>query len=263
MNMAMRTSDAAENARTTTVGMPARIVDLILPGPPLQVAPIERRAPVVLRILQTIGHGPGQHRYELEYYCLEPGEYNLADYLQRADGTPAELPEINVTVTSQLGEGQVVPNALASRPTPRVGGYTMLLAIGGIVWLMGLIAILFVGRGKAAAAAAKARNVSLAERLRPLIEQALNDELPREKHAALERMLLTYWRGKLGLNDTDAGDAIIAMKNHETAGELLRQLERWLHMPAAQRPDVDIAKLLEPYRDVHESTSDGPERIAK
>ena len=243
---------ATDGSRTTTVGMPARIADLILPGSPLEVAPIERRAPVVVRILQTIGHGPDQHRYELEYYCLDPGEYNLADYLRRVDGSPTDLPEIMVTAKSQLGEGQVVPNALAARPTPRVGGYTTWLIVGGIVWLVGLFAILFVGRGKAARVAAEARKISLADRLKPLVEQATRGELPREKHAELERMLLTYWRGKLDLNAADASEAIIAMKNHETAGELLRQLEGWLHMPADRRPEVNVAELLEPYRDVRD-----------
>ena len=90
-------SGLAEDDRTTTVGMPGRIVDLILPGGPLEVVPIERDAPMVVRIVQTIGHGIDQHRYEIEYYGLDPGEYDLADYLQRIDGKPAELPEIKVT----------------------------------------------------------------------------------------------------------------------------------------------------------------------
>ena len=106
---------SAEEARTTTVGMPGRIVDLILPGAPLEVIPIERDAPVVVRILQTIGHGPDKNRYELEYYCLEPGDYNLANYLRRSDGSTNEIPEIKVTVQSQLGAGQVLPNALISQ----------------------------------------------------------------------------------------------------------------------------------------------------
>ena len=234
----------------TTVGMPGRIVDLILPGPALEVIPIERDASVVVRILQTIGHGPDQFRYEFEYYCLEAGEYNLADYLQHADGTKAELPEINVSVVSQLGEGQVVPNKLVSHSTPRVGGYTAWLIAGGIFWVCGLLAILFVGRKKLTPEQEAARKLTLAERLHPIVEKAMHGNLTGEERANLERMLLTYWRGKLNLNNANASEAIAELKKHDTAGQLLRQLENWLHMPEDRRTEVDVAELLKPYKKV-------------
>lgn len=248
-----------DDMQTTTVGMPGRIVDLILPGPPLEVIPIERDAPVVVRILQSMGHGPDQNRYEIEYYCLEPGTYNLADYLQRTDGTPAEIPAIQVTVKSQLGAGQVLPNALVSKTTPRVGGYRFWLIAGGLVWLAGLIAILLSGRKKTTSEQRASQQLSLADRLQPLVEQAMHGELSGAEQASLERMLLTYWRGKLDLNDTDASVAIVEIRNHEVAGQLLRQLETWLHLPAERQADVDLKDLLKPYQNVraeiHESRS--------
>lgn len=243
-------SVGAQETRSTTIGMSGRIVDLILPGPPLEVIPIERNAPVVVRIVQTIGHGTDQHRYEIEYYCLEPGEYDLAQFLRHTDGTPAKLPEIKVTVQSQLGAGQVVPNALEGRSTPRVGGYQDGLRIAGVLWVIGLLAILFVGRRRLTAEEKAARKLSLAERLQPLVERAMQGELSREERANLERMLLTYWRGKLNLNEADASDAIQTLKNHEMAGQLLRQLEAWLHMPVERRTRVDVAELLKPYRNI-------------
>lgn len=244
--------------RTSAVGMPTRIVDLRLPGSPLEVIPIERDAEMVVRILQTIGDGPNQHRYELEYYCLEPGEYNLADYLQRKDGTSTDdLPEINVSVEAKLPAGQVKPNELTAKPTPRVGGYTMWLLIGGLLWVCGFFAILFVGRGKLTPEQQAAKQMSLADRMRPLVEEAMSGELPGSKQAELERMLLTYWRGKLDLNKVDASQAITTLRNHETAGELLRQLEGWLHMPADRRTKVDVAELLKPYRNVRADSIEG------
>ena len=240
----------AQDDRTTTIGMPGRIVDLILPGPPLEVTPIERDAPVVVRILQTIGHGPDQHRYEIEYYCLEAGEYNLADYLQRNDGAPAEIPPVMVTVEAQLGAGQVLPAELVPNTTPRVGGYTTWLVGGGIVWLVGLFALLFAGRKRLTEEQKAAQRLSLADRLHPLVEKAMQGELSGQEQANLERMLLTYWRAKLDLNQKDASDAIVELRNHETAGELLRQLESWLHMPADRRTTVDLSELLKPYRNV-------------
>ena len=92
--------------------------------------------------------------------------------------------------------------------------------------------------------------MSLADRLRPLVEDAMHGKLDDGKQAELERMLLTYWRGKLDLNDATAAEAITKIRNHETAGELLRQLEGWLHMPAERRQQVDVGSLLEPYRNI-------------
>ena len=248
----LQATTLAEDMRSTTIGMPARIVDLILPGSPLEVAPIERDAPVVVRILQTIGHGEDQHRYELEYYCLEAGDYNLAAYLRRTDGSSTDdLPAINVSVTRQLGTGQVIPNPLVTKKTPRVGGYQTWLVLGGVAWLLGLIGILFIGRKRLTPEQVAAKRRSLAERLRPLVEEAMAGKLTEEKQAELERMLLTYWRGKLNLNDATASEAIVLLRDHETAGKLLRQLEAWLHMPADRREEVDVAELLKPYRDVH------------
>ena len=91
----------ADEVPTTTVGMPGRLVDLRISGPRLEVKPIDRDAAVVVRLLQTIGDGPNRFRYEFEYYCLEPGEYNLADYLQRADGSTIDVSPIIVRVATR------------------------------------------------------------------------------------------------------------------------------------------------------------------
>lgn len=250
------TTAIAEDSRTTTIGMPRRIVDLILPGTQLEVIPIRRDAPVVVRILQAIGHGPDKHRYELEYYCLEAGDFDLSQYLRRSDGTTTkDLPEISVTVKDLLGPGQVRPNELATQATPRIGGYKKWLIVGGIVWLGGLFALLLGGRRRLTSTAPFAKQLSLADRLQPLVEEAMRGELSRANQAELERMLLTYWRGKLGLNDTVASEAIVKLREHQHAGELLRQLEAWLHMPANRRPTIDLAELLRPYRNVHETAA--------
>lgn len=243
---------ATQQISTTTVGMPANIVDLILPGPVLETRPIDRDAAMVVRVKQAIPYGTDAHRYQVEYYCLEAGEYNLADYLQQLDGSPAQVPEVKVSVVARLGEGQVLPSELALKSTPRVGGYMMWLIIAGIVWVLGLFAILFVGRKQEKMAKLANRQPSLADRLRPLVERAMQGELSGSQQAELERMLLTYWRGKLGLNDSDASQAIMQLRQHQTAGQLLRQLESWLHMPADRREEVNLTELLEPYRDVRD-----------
>jgi len=53
--------------------------------------------------------------------------------------------------------------------------------------------------------------------------------------------------------------ALSKIKSNDDAGPLMIQLEQWIHRPDSSRVEVDLAELLEPYRDLHvdslESTS--------
>jgi hypothetical protein len=204
-------------------------------------------------------HGTA-HRYDLEYYGLEPGQYDLRTYLRRKDGSPTnDLPPLPVTVESVLPAGQVVPHELPAQGTPWLGGYRLLLVVGGVVWLVGALAILFVGRGrKPASAATSARALSVADRLRPLIERALANDLSQTELAELERTLLAFWRRRLKLDHHRPGEAIARMRAHPEAGPLLAQLEAWLHRPGP-RPPVDVAALLKPYQAIPEEALDAAE----
>ena len=71
----------------STVGMPVQISDLVLPGPELEPVPITDETPVVVRIDAVYAHGTG-FRYDLVCYTLEPGEFDVSDYLRRKDGPP-------------------------------------------------------------------------------------------------------------------------------------------------------------------------------
>ncbi len=74
-------ADDAPPASKSTVGMPARIEQRVLPGSELEVRPIDdRRAPIVLRILGVYPHGTA-FRYDFVYYGLDPGTYDLKDLL--------------------------------------------------------------------------------------------------------------------------------------------------------------------------------------
>jgi hypothetical protein len=177
------------------------------------------------------------------------------------------LPQILVTIRSLLPKGQIEPHALVQSPAPWIGGYQLILIGFGIVWLGGLFAILFVGRKKHAASALAMRGpLTLSDRLRPMVEDAIAGRLSIGKQAELERLLLAFWRRRLGLENMKPGQALAVLREHDEAGLLLRQLERWLHAPKqAPNADVDatIKALLEPYaRDsavdwVSEPTSSG------
>lgn len=235
-----------------TVGMPARVEGLVLPGPELQAKPLEdRRTPVVLRVTEVYKHGDG-FRYDLSYYGLEPGTFDLGDYLRRKDGTAAaDLPEIPVTIRPILPPGQIEPHPLTPSASPALGGYRWWLALGGAAWVAGLVGILFYGRRKMAPGPdGGPRRPTLADRLRPLVEAARQGKLTEGQHAELERMLIGYWRHRLDLDRADPAEAMAVMRKDERAGPLLNQLEIWLHRPGGAAAPVDVAALLEPYRDL-------------
>jgi hypothetical protein len=241
----------AADERTPTVGLPARIDGLVLPGSELEVKPLaDRRAPLILRIVQVWPHGTA-FRYDLEYYGLEAGRFDLKEVLRRKDGSSsAGLPAIPVTIRSVLPPGQVKPNELEPKAGPALGGYRVALFAAGGLWLLGLVAIVVVGRRKKKEeehAAGKPR--TLADHLRPLVEGAVAGRLAAPQLAELERSLLVYWERRLELRDRKPAQAIAELRRHPQAGPLLQQLEIWLHRPGTAS-DIDVAALLEPYRDL-------------
>jgi hypothetical protein len=133
------------------------------------------------------------------------------------------------------------------RASPWLGGYRLLLWTGGIVWIVGLFAILLWGRGRRRkGAGSETVPLTLADRLRPLVQKARTGELSLTQRAELERMLLAYWRTRLQLGDLKATEAFAELRRHPEAGPLLAALETWLHRPGSGR-DLDVAPLLEPY----------------
>ena len=160
---------------TSTVGMPAKLEQLVLPGTELEARPIEDRStPIVVRITEAYPHGSA-FRYDIVYYGLEPGRYDLKDYLRRKDGSPTkDLPSVPVSVQPVLPPGQIEPNRLIIEPSPSLGGYRLLVLLGGLAWVAGLAAIALAGRRRRVGVEARTtRPATLAERLRPLVNAAM------------------------------------------------------------------------------------------
>ena len=74
---------------------------------------------MVVRIVAAYPHGDA-YRYDLEYYALEPGTFDLRDYLQREDGssTGRSCRHCRLTVRRRCHAGQVQPNALSPGRLP-------------------------------------------------------------------------------------------------------------------------------------------------
>lgn len=246
---------------TSTVGMPARIEQLVLPGPELEAKPIEdRRAPMVVRVVESYPHG-SSFRYDIVYYGLEPGRYDLKDYLRRKDGSPmTDVPSIAVTVQPVLPPGQVEPHQLILGPAPMLGGYRLLLVAGGLLWFAVLVGLALAGRRRRRTAAeGVVRRATLADRLRPLVEAAMAGRLDPGRRAELERLLIGYWQRRLGLEEQPPARVMAVLREHPDAGALFRKLEDWLHRPAGSAGPVDVAALLAPYRDIPADDEDTDE----
>jgi hypothetical protein len=243
-------SDAARAAGAArTVGVPGELRDVVLPGSELAVADADDETPVVLRIAAARPHGDAW-RYDLVWDGLEPGDWDLAAVLRRVDGSgTADLPPLPVRVTSVLPPGQVEPHRPGIGELPRIGGYRALLVLAGVLWLAGLAALLFWGRRREDAEAVRAREITLAERLRPLVTDALAGKLSRREHAELELALVALWRRRLGLEALPPQDALAEIARHPEAGALLCALETWLHRGDVSA-DVDLDRLLAPYREL-------------
>lgn len=230
----------------STVGLPAEITGLVVNGSEVEAAPATTASKVIVRIDDVQPHGTA-HRYALTFTGLEPGTYDLRDFLLRKDRSPlTDATPIPIEIASVLPKDAMKPNPLAGLPGPALGGYEKLAWTAGVVWLLGLLAILFVGRKRKQTAIAAERPITLAERLRPLVEAARQGSLPQSQLAELERLLLGVWRRRLSLQDLPAATAISTMRAHPEAGALLRQLEQWLHAPMSASA-IDVDALLRPY----------------
>jgi hypothetical protein len=253
--MAVSQMPPAQGATPTdapTVGIAARIDQIVLPGSELVVrAPRERDQPLVLRIVETYPHGSA-FRYDMIYYALEPGTYDLREHLERKDGTSTgDLPPIPVTVRAGLPPGQIEPTPPERLRIAPVGGYRGLLTAAGVLWLAGLVILYLRTRGRRAKENTEQSVAAptVAERLKPLVLSARGGTLQPEQRAELERLLIGFWTERLGLQDLAPAQALARMRLHPEAGRLLNQLEAWLHRPADAEA-VDVGAMLEPYAGV-------------
>lgn len=239
------------NAEPPTVGMEGRL-EVLLPEAGLAVKAPDRRAPMLVRIASTRQHGTLIH-YDLRYVGLVPGRHDLRDYLVTTGGGPAtNLPALSVSVTGVLPDphnGWLEDQAL--RAPSMFGGYRGAMTALVVLWIAALFLIVRYGR-KPRTSPIETQTVrppTLAERLRPLVERAAGGPLSADDQAALERMLITHWQRRLGLDGATGGELIASLRQHPEAGVLLRAFEDWLHRPPGSAT-VEIESMLAPYRNL-------------
>ncbi|HEY2838207.1 MAG TPA: hypothetical protein VGJ26_03615 [Pirellulales bacterium] len=247
----------------STVGLQVEIEQLVLPGTELEPAPWDDKSPVAVRVIEVFPHGTA-FRYNLSYQGLEPGDYDLGKFLRRKDASSTDdLPPMAIHIGALLPPGQVQPNLPEFQSLPWLGGYRWLAIAAAVVWVAVLVWIVYPRRALAEGhAAGAAPQISLADRLRPLVAKAMAGELSPAKLSELERALVSYWRRRLDLEDLPPADALAQLKAHPDAGPLVKQLEIWLHSQAGAS-NVDTATLLAPYRNLPADTLEDAARTEK
>ena len=240
-----------KSAFESTVGFPKLIFQHVIRGSKVVAKPITDPAQaMIIRIVETYPHG-SDFRYDIEYKGLEPGKYNLADYLKRETGEEA-IPAIPVTIKSLLGPGQIKPGDPPTVSSEFRSYYLPMLLVAAAGWLGGLLMILFYGRGKTKRPESHQVKVTVADRMRPLIDAAVAGKLNSKEQAELERVLSSFWSKKLRLGHLPADQLRERLRNHPEASVMLNQIDSWLHRPATdQSNQVDVGKILEPYQSVN------------
>jgi hypothetical protein len=241
-----------DDSKVSTVGFPKLIFQHVIPGPKVIAKPIADPAqPMIVRIVDTYSHGT-DFRYDIEYKGLDAGRYDLADFLEREDGSQSPIPAITVEVKSLLGPGQVLPYELPPVKSGFRSFYLPAILLGAAVWLGGLLMILFYGRGKDKRPSQHKQQLTVADRMRPLIDAAMAGELDAQEQAELERVLSAFWSKKLRLNHLAATDLREKLRSHPEASVMLTQIDAWLHRPATDpQNQVDVNEILKPYQSMN------------
>jgi len=222
-----------------------------LPRADYRPRPLDDRTEVILRVESNTPTADGQHRYELFFMGLEPGDYSLADFLMRPDGSrPDELAGIRLHAQAILPDdhsGQLT--AYVPRRFPFIGGYRVFLGFVTLLWVGGIVGFVmsYRKRRKVDQPVVLTPEPTIAERLRPLVEAAARGQLSVEEKAQVERLLTGFWRERLGLPEARMADAVAQLKAHAEAGALLGAVERWLHRREGASAE-QISELLAPYR---------------
>ncbi|MES2659344.1 MAG: hypothetical protein V4689_12060 [Verrucomicrobiota bacterium] len=230
------------------VGLPLEIREIYIPGGEVKAKPRrDSKPPLSVRILEVKPAKDGG-RYDFEIQGLDPGHYNLADFLDAPEGTV--IPEIPLEITATLPPGLVRPHEIGQGELPELGGYRRMMIILGSLWAAGLVAILFWKKKMTTNGEdGKAAPPTLSERLRPLVDQAAKGNLSSDDRAKLERLVFGHWRERRPeIAALSPAEAMAKLRTDSEASPLILALERWLHSRESTASEADIGKLLAPYK---------------
>ena len=248
-------ASAQEPQTRTTIGIEGRVV---VEHSGAALVPVEagEDAVLLLRIGEVEQLSDVRWRTELRFLSRRPGTFDLRESLSFGPDRPIgdAIPAILVQVDSLLPEDhQGDLDGIPGLDGPGAGGFSTIFRVVFALWLIPAVAWLiwrWHKRPRPEPIVVEAVP-TLAELLQPLVQRAIDGELDLEGQARLERLLLSYWRERLGLQAETQAAAVRAMRQHADAGELLRAVEAWLHRPDhAPADQLEVQTLLARYQGV-------------
>lgn len=247
------------------VGMVGKIDQIVISGGELEAVPnSDPLARMIVRVAESYRHGDA-YRYDLEFTGFEPGRYDLSKYLRRKapETSPANLPTIDVEIVSVLEPGRIEPARPAQPEIRSWWTYWTKLNIFIGLWIAGLAGLFHWSnrvRKIESPALKKIPPLTVAQRLKPLVQAACDGTIEPHKRAELESLLIAYWTSRSdAYAEISPGHILSKLKQEPEAGPLLTKLEEWLHMPPGQgrASEIEIASLLKPYEFVPEFENSG------
>jgi len=189
----------------------------------------DANAPLLVRVESL-----AEDRSRIEFFPLRSGEFDLAPYLERTDGTPAAITSATtlIQVTSQLPP-DAGTNIFESSRDPVAIATRYRTALYAIIALWVLVPIIVIVRARLRrppppVVAPVVPPPTLLDRVRSTL--ARGDQLSTNERAELELLLLRHMRSeRSGESAAAISHAVSELRTSPGTSELIAHLERWLH----------------------------------
>ncbi len=212
-------------------------------------------SPLLVRVCNT---APNAQR--IEFIGTIAGEYDLRDYLEREDGTPASLPPRPIRIVSQLppDHGTDVLGDDPSGFSLRAHYRTIVLTVA-VAWALVPVVVLIrraMNKPKPIMNTPTLRPTTIADELRAVLDAAGAAPLSTAQRGRLELLLMHYWCERLAKDESNPtcaarpanpAHAIALLREHPRTQPTVLALERWLHHREGA-PDVSPTALLDDFR---------------
>lgn len=216
---------------------------LLLKTPFAELTPAEYhdKAPVTVRLESKEVDGD-LYLYDFRYAFLQPGVFNVSDYIINLEGTgtidPVEVE--GLTVIPKSFKGELMPLVKVEVPFDKSYPSTLYTLIAVWVVWTALMYRLYLYR-PAAAVAQQDVAPSLIETIRRFLAE-VKSESSIDLQAELELLIHRYANDELHCSE-EAVKNLEALRRDARWGGVLEVLDAWLHRPGARDTDQLLASL--------------------